>query len=99
MIAEQENARKPSPELSTRRCENPGCSSRLEWSGGRGRPPLFCSDACRQRLAKSARHLRRLFSDCETELGQDGLSYRERRRLSAELARLQWLLSDYPTAD
>lgn len=82
----------------TRRCDNPNCDSRMKWPGGRGRPPAYCSDACRQRTADAARKLRDRIGTVQGELARDKVTYRDGRAIATELSRLRWLLSAYPAA-
>ncbi|GAB4001822.1 hypothetical protein GCM10028772_01730 [Nocardioides ultimimeridianus] len=82
----------------TRRCDNPDCDTRMEWPGGRGRPPAYCSDVCRQRTVDGARKLRELIRAMELEVDRSEVTYRQRRATSSELSRLRWLLSAYPAS-
>lgn len=82
----------------TRRCDNPDCASRLAWPAGRGRPPRYCSDACRQRAADSAARIRDRLEAAEAELANDDLTYRQRRAITTTVTRLHWLLSAYPAS-
>ncbi len=79
-----------------RACDNPDCRRRLWWSPGRGRPPKFCSDACRKRAVGAAGRLAREADAVDAQLKTYDLTYRQRRLLEGDLARILWLLSAYP---
>lgn len=87
-----QSAPEPTP---TRRCDNPDCDNRMEWSGGRGRPARYCSDACRQRTADNAARLHERVAAAEATLASGG-TYRQRRAITTALKQLRWLLSAYP---
>lgn len=82
----------------TRRCDNPECDARMEWSGSRGRPSLYCSDACRQRTSDSAKRLQERITELQTHLATGDATYRQRRAIATEVSRLRWLLSAYPAS-
>lgn len=88
--------RKAAPIPQSRGCDNPECRERLEWSTGRGRPPLYCSSACRKRAVSVAGKLTRAIQAQQRALQAAGLTYRAERAARTELARLEWLLSMYP---
>lgn len=94
--ASDENVRASLADLMTRRCDNPECSERLSWSGGRGRPPLFCSANCRKRALYAAASLVQQIEARHRALAAADLTYRRERELRSELARLEWVLSAYP---
>jgi len=81
---------------SSRACDNPDCTERVQWSGQRGRPALFCSSACRKRAINTASRLDAALQDVERDLDVAALTYRELRAAGAEASRLRWLLSAYP---
>lgn len=91
-----ENVRAPLADVMTRRCDNPECSERLAWSGGRGRPPLFCSANCRKRALYTAAALVQQAQARHGALADTDLTYRRAREIRSELARLEWVLSAYP---
>lgn len=78
-----------------RRCDNPACTSLIQWREQRGRLPRFCSDRCRQQANADFAHLqdelRRLLL-----LEDEELTYRERRRINSQRVRAEWLLSAFP---
>ena len=77
--------------MTDRRCDNPDCTGRVEWSGRAGRPQLYCTPSCRQRTLSAAARLQ-----AEVERLEAELEHRARRALSADLARTKWLLSAFP---
>jgi endogenous inhibitor of DNA gyrase (YacG/DUF329 family) len=83
--------------VQTRPCDNPECSQRLTWRGGRGRPPLFCSANCRKRALYAAASLLQRIEERHRALAGD-LTYRREREIRSELARLEWVLSAYPVS-
>lgn len=91
-----DEAKNVQTDATTRRCDNPECDSRVQWTGGRGRPMLFCSSACRKRCINSAKRLRQDVESIEALLAKGTFKYREERQMKAELSRLEWLLSAYP---
>lgn len=91
-----ENVRASLADPVTRRCDNPECSERLAWSGGRGRPPLFCSANCRKRALYAAAALVQQVEARHGALADTDLTYRRAREIRSELARLEWVLSAYP---
>lgn len=93
-----EKVREPAPIPATRACDNPDCRRRLKWSSDRGRPPLYCSSTCRKRTVSVAGKLTRAIEGQGRELRVDGLTYRAERAARTELARLEWLLSMYPSS-
>lgn len=98
MDDEPRNVHTTADVMPTRRCDNPDCASRLAWPAGRGRPPRYCADACRQRTADSAARIRDRIGAAEAELANDDLTYRQRRAINTTVMQLRWLLSAYPAA-
>ena len=82
--------------MTDRRCDNPDCTGRVEWSGRAGRPQLYCTPSCRQRTLSAAARLQAEVERLEAELEHRPLTHRARRALSADLARTKWLLSAFP---
>lgn len=77
-----------------RRCDNPECRRTVTWVASRGRPAKYCSNKCRQREQR----LRSMLKAELAELDQrrvGGVSYRERRRLDGQIARIEWALSAF----
>lgn len=77
-----------------RRCDNPECRRTVTWVTSRGRPAKYCSNQCRQR----ERRLRSTLKADLVELDKrrvGGVSYRERRRIDGEIARIEWALSAF----
>lgn len=79
-----------------RRCDNPDCTTRVEWTGRAGRPQLYCTPSCRQRALSAAARLQAKAERLESELEDSHLTHRARRALSADLAKTRWLLSAFP---
>lgn len=80
---------------TSRRCDNPSCDYRMPWTDGRGRPSRFCSDRCRQRSRDDLVALQAELSALREQ--EDGpLTYRERRALRSQAARVEWLISAFP---
>ena len=98
MSESPENVREPAPIPNTRPCDNPECRRHLKWSTERGRPQLYCSSKCRKRAVSIAAKLSRAIRTQERELQLSKLTYRAEREVRTELARLEWLLSAYPTS-
>lgn len=96
-MAQTENMRDDVP-TESRRCDNPECKERVAWSGGRGRPQTFCDPNCRQRARYAAERLRGKIRSREKHVASASLTYRQRRDIDTELARLRWFLSAYPPA-
>lgn len=96
MADSPQKVRKPAPIPHARACDNPECAKRLTWSAGRGRPPLYCSNTCRKRAVSIASKLARAIQAHHRQLLDEPLTYRAKRDVQAELARLEWLLSMYP---
>lgn len=78
-----------------RRCDNPECLEFVTWHEGRGRPPRYCSDRCRQRTVASCRRLADRLDQLSSQIDA-GVSYRRERQLKSELSQVEWLLSAYP---
>lgn len=93
---DSENVHAPLADVVSRRCDNPECNERLAWAGGRGRPPLFCSANCRKRAHYAAAALMQQGAECQRSLVETDLTYRQKREIRSELARLEWVLSAYP---
>ena len=90
--------REPAPVPRSRTCDNPECRTRLQWSTGRGRPPLYCSSTCRKRAVSVAGKLVRAIHAQQRNLQETSLTYRAERIARTELAQLEWLLSMYPAS-
>lgn len=76
-------------------CLNPMCDQSCEWPS-RGRPKLFCSQRCKDRVVNERRRLIQ-----EVELLEDFLATTEgdsvnHRRVRKELGRRRWELARYP---
>lgn len=96
MYDERQPVRVPAPIPVGRSCDNPECRKRLRWSGGRGRPALYCSNKCRKRAVSVTGKLVRAIQAHQRDLQSADLTYRAERAVRTELARLEWLLSMYP---
>lgn len=79
-----------------RRCDNPDCTSFVDWPDSASRPPLFCSSACRQRCRAGFERLTDERATLQSSAQADGLRYFDRRALQSRMAMLDWLLSAYP---
>ncbi|MDN5746315.1 MAG: hypothetical protein L0H31_14520 [Nocardioidaceae bacterium] len=96
MSESRQTVRVPAPIPVARACDNPVCGKRLKWSNSRGRPPLYCSNTCRKRAVSVAGKLARAIQGHQRQLLAEGLTYRAKRDVQTEVARLEWLLSMYP---
>lgn len=94
--ADSENVHAPLADVVSRRCDNPDCEERLSWTGGRGRPPLFCTANCRKRALYAAGVLLQQVAERQRSLVDGDLTYRQKREIQSDLARLEWMLSAYP---
>lgn len=97
-VMDAENVRPSLTAVTTRRCDNPECGERLQWSGRRGRPQVFCSATCRKRAVYAADVLAQQVAERRRSLADPQLTYRQRREVGSELARLEWALSAYPAS-
>lgn len=88
----------PGPVGNNRRCDNPACLSLVRWTGERGRPSRYCSDRCRQATTVWQARLSQRAADLTATLKLP-TTYRKRRVLQSELARLSWWLSAYPRSE
>lgn len=94
-MTSSQNVQIPASALS-RACDNPECTSRVDWSERPGRPQTFCTPTCRQRARHAASRLQADLQRLEQERLSEGVTYRQRRELDAVLAQKRWLLSSYP---
>lgn len=90
------NVRHDATDGRVRRCDNPNCSNEVHWVDRRGRPQLFCSRDCRRLAVAAAARFSDEIRRHEAEIATGGLTYRQRRAVDTEIARLRWLLSAYP---
>lgn len=98
MNSQPRNVQGAASTAPTRRCDNPDCDTRMAWSGGRGRPSLYCPDACRQRTSDGAKRLQDRIAALETDVATGDTTYRQRRAIATEISRLRLLLSAYPAS-
>jgi hypothetical protein len=79
---------------TTQRCLNPACAQQCHWTEG-GRPSYFCTRACREAYWYERNELVLEIAALQDALAQPGGTYRDRRRVQAEVARRRWVLGRY----
>lgn len=87
-------------------CLNPACRGRLEgddapmvrWTEGQGRPPRFCSDACRMQFNYVKARLVAAWERVEWSKGQ-AVPPAPKRELEKAMSQIEWHLLRYGVAD
>lgn len=83
------------PDSAEMPCLNPWCSNLCSWPK-RGRPPLYCSRACKDYCTSERRRLAQeigLLEEALQEAIGDGVKHRSVR---SAVARKRWLLLHFP---
>lgn len=93
LTAAQETRQQPPDRL---RCLNPTCDQICAWTGGKGRPPLFCSKICRQQHERMRQRLEAEVAELSRGIDSCPPGGVLKRELSSERSKRVFALARYP---
>lgn len=83
------------PASETQPCLRAGCPKTCDWQPSRGRPRLYCSDACRRKVLREREALEEQLEQLVRCLALVDTA-RKRQLIESRMANIRWVLSRYP---